>query len=331
MKELISIIVPVYNAGKYLSRCIKSILNQTYENIELILVNDASSDDSGKICRKYEAIDRRIIVKNHEINKGAGMARNTGLDAANGWYIMFVDSDDYVPKNYVEELYRLSKKTGSQMAACLGKETYNLSIETGIENSVLEPYEIMDCDTALENLCYQRKISPGPWAKIYERTLFEDVRFPNTGYEDLAVIYRLLHNARQIAYSPIEKYYYVQRAKNTTLGKFNEKKMDRIAVAEDMRKFIFKYHTDLREAVVVRCFLASIQTLNVLPLRMCKSSYTNILKSNIKKYRKYVLKNPKAKLSTRIMALCSYGGIYVLKVMGIAYNFSRGQYNVKLQ
>lgn len=109
MNELISIIVPVYNVSKYLDRCIKSLLSQTYKNIEIILVNDGSTDDSGDICNKYDKGYENVAVI-HKINEGLGYARNSGLDIAKGEYVSFVDSDDWVSERYIENLYKALKK-----------------------------------------------------------------------------------------------------------------------------------------------------------------------------------------------------------------------------
>lgn len=331
MNDLISIIIPVYNAEHYIDVCMESVLNQTYKDIEVILVNDASTDNSKEICFKYKENDNRVIVINKEVNEGAGFARNAGIDIAKGKYIMFVDSDDYIALNCVEELFNLLIKTQSDIAICLGQTVYKIEKNQDIENYKLDIHEEMNSEKAIEKLCYQKKILPGPWAKIFKRRLFNGIRFPNTGYEDLAVIYRLFDKAEKICFSPVEKYYYVQRSNNTTLGKFNDKKMDRIAVAEEMREFIYQNYNNLKAASDMRCFLAGIQSLNVLPYSMLNSSQAREIKKEICKYRKGTLMNKDAKAVTRIMALCSYCGFHFLKVLGSAYNIVRGGYRIKLK
>ena len=116
-KDLISIIVPVYNAEKYLAKCLESLISQTYKNIEIILIDDGSKDESEKICQTYCAKDARIIVKKQK-NAGASSARNRGVDLAKGKYILFVDADDYVSDDYIEYLYRLIKSHHTDIGIC---------------------------------------------------------------------------------------------------------------------------------------------------------------------------------------------------------------------
>lgn len=115
--ELISVIVPIYNTSKYLSKCIDSIINQTYKNLEIILVNDGSTDNSLDICNKYKLIDSRIIIINKD-NGGLSSAKNIGLDNHKGRYIAFIDSDDYVDNNFIGELYNNLISTNSDISLC---------------------------------------------------------------------------------------------------------------------------------------------------------------------------------------------------------------------
>ena len=114
---LISIVVPVYNVSQYLERCIQSVIYQTYENLDIILIDDGSTDNSGLICDKYAKIDKRIRVL-HQQNSGLSAARNAGIEIAKGKYITFIDSDDYVDSDYVSFLYDLIKRTGCSLEIC---------------------------------------------------------------------------------------------------------------------------------------------------------------------------------------------------------------------
>ena len=117
MKDLVSIIVPVYNVEEYLAECVDSLIDQTYESIEIILVDDGSKDKSGEICDFYKEKDNRVKVI-HKINGGLSEARNVGLKCAVGTYIMFIDSDDFINHNMVQELYKAISDTDSDIAAC---------------------------------------------------------------------------------------------------------------------------------------------------------------------------------------------------------------------
>lgn len=145
MDELISIIVPIYKVEKYIRRCVDSILNQTYENLEIILVNDGSPDGCAKICDEYTVKDSRIKVI-HKNNEGLGFARNAGLDCATGKYITFIDGDDYIGSEHLEKMYRSIKKTGTD--TCLGGHTkvyrekevkhYNVCVGSVYRNDVIQ-------------------------------------------------------------------------------------------------------------------------------------------------------------------------------------------------
>lgn len=117
MEDLISVIVPVYNVEKYIHKCIDSILNQTYENLEIILVDDGSPDNSGRICDEYAEKDKRIMVI-HKENQGVSSARNVGLDRMNGTYVIFIDSDDWVENNCIEILYNKAKENDADVVLC---------------------------------------------------------------------------------------------------------------------------------------------------------------------------------------------------------------------
>ena len=121
---LISIIVPIYNVEKYLVKSVNSIINQTYKNLEIILVNDGSTDTCGDICEKFKNIDRRIIVI-HKKNGGLSDARNAGLQVAKGDYIGFVDSDDWIEKNMYQELLNISLKENSDIVSCGVRKVWN--------------------------------------------------------------------------------------------------------------------------------------------------------------------------------------------------------------
>ena len=117
MDELISVIVPIYNVEKQLKRCINSIINQTYKNIQILLIDDGSKDSSGKICDDFSKYDTRIVVL-HQDNVGVSAARNKGIELAKGRYICFIDSDDYIEKNYIEELYQLMRDEKIDLGIC---------------------------------------------------------------------------------------------------------------------------------------------------------------------------------------------------------------------
>ena len=148
-QDLISIVVPIYNTEKYLKRCIESILNQTYQNLEVILVNDGSLDKSGQICNEYAKRDKRIKVI-HKENTGSAESRNIGIKYATGKLIGFVDSDDYIDKNMYEMLYKDLKKHDAEIAIC-NIQMVNEKFSKLKENKE-EPIRILDKKEALYSL-----------------------------------------------------------------------------------------------------------------------------------------------------------------------------------
>ena len=140
-EELISVILPIYNVEKYLEKCLKSVINQTYKNLEIILVDDGSKDNSPQICDEYAVKDKRIVVI-HKSNGGLSDARNAGIEIAKGKYIALIDSDDYVEKDYVQFLYQLIKENNAEMSICSHTVLYTnrtrIEKETG-EHLVLDP------------------------------------------------------------------------------------------------------------------------------------------------------------------------------------------------
>lgn len=195
----ISVIVPVYKAEDYLVPCVDSILAQTHRDLEVILVDDGSPDRSGAICDEYAARDSRVKVI-HKENGGVSMARNAGLDAATGEWIMFVDSDDLIDHRCAEFLLRALEQTGANLISCgidRFLETPNLC---GDDSFTQYPVEVFTRTEAMEK-AFQIGYTPNVPAKLISRTLFQTVRFPDAKRaEDLWVSYRVLDGCEKVAF-----------------------------------------------------------------------------------------------------------------------------------
>ena len=211
--ELITIIVPVYNVEKYLEKCIKSIICQTYKNFELILVNDGSSDMSGKICNKYAELDKRIKVF-HTTNKGVSHARNIGLDNANGQYIGFVDSDDFIEPNMYEVLLKKIKEEDSKIVVC----GYNVVLKKSIINRTKNIDKKLNCEEAIEEIFYGNTIQGFLCNKLFDRTLFLYKRLDENMdiCEDLYIVCNLIYEVNDISYTSECLYNYVMREDSAT-------------------------------------------------------------------------------------------------------------------
>lgn len=206
---LVSIIVPIYKVEPYLQRCLDSIVNQTYTNLEIILVDDGSPDGCPQICDEYATRDKRIVVI-HKENGGLSSARNAGLDVCKGEYISFVDSDDWVEKNYIESLLYIAIKENADIT--IGENfisrNKNISINKSYNTKV---YISKD---AIFHLLKNNHIAfTVSWGKLYKRELFSSLRFPIGKYhEDEFTTYILFYNSKKIAYTSEILYYYDQRA-----------------------------------------------------------------------------------------------------------------------
>lgn len=205
--EKISVIVPVYQEEKYLKRCIDSLINQTYPHLEIILVNDGSTDGSGQICDEYAEKYPQIQVV-HQENQGVSSARNTGLNRAAGDYIGFVDGDDWVAQDMYQHLYGILKDSNSQLSICREVRIRNQRAE----NPSSEPasFHLYKGNRGLSIFFKERNFFV--WNKLYCRTLLEGLSFRkrDTMYEDIYFTYQVMGRARGIMLSTAQKYYYNQ-------------------------------------------------------------------------------------------------------------------------
>lgn len=203
----ISIIVPIYNVEPYLRKCLDSIVGQTYRNLEIILVDDGSTDNCGAICDEYAARDGRIIVI-HQLNGGLSKARNSGLDIASGSYLGFVDSDDWIELDMFEYLISNALSEDANICICGRYEEY-------LQHSRSRGWprrELLTREDAMEGLLKNDLIQNFVWDKLWERKLFDNVRFPvGRTYEDIATVYHPFGKASKILCLPDAKYHYLQR------------------------------------------------------------------------------------------------------------------------
>lgn len=218
-QELISIIVACYNVEKYLDRCIGSIVQQNYTNLEIILVDDGSTDTTPSICDKWAEADNRIKVI-HKKNGGLSDARNTGIKLSHGMWIGFVDGDDYIRSTMYENLYNNRTKDGITVCG-YDRKIGNTEISCEGFSGVMTPIEAVYFYLNNEIRChYYEEVTffgSYAWNKLYDRNLFNDVRYP-TGkkYEDIFVIFDLLHIAKKICFIPSCEYVYVQNPNSIT-------------------------------------------------------------------------------------------------------------------
>ena len=211
---LISVIVPIYNIEQYVEKCINSICMQDYKNLEIILVDDGSTDRCGEICDKLAQTDQRIVVI-HKKNGGLSDARNTGIEKANGEFYSFVDGDDYILSNTISDLLMVSSKTGADVVACGFSHVTDAYFEgsggearfTGTCPGIWSGSESVVQMMTTNNICTVA------WNKLYKRSLFTDIRYPiGKLHEDEYTTYKLLYKSKIVAYVPEMYYKYYQRS-----------------------------------------------------------------------------------------------------------------------
>lgn len=203
--DLISVIVPVYNVESYLHRCVDSILRQTYKEFEIILVDDGSTDNSGKICDEYKSVDNRVKVI-HQSNKGQSVARNKGIDEARGKWICFVDSDDFIQDDYLEYLLGLCIKYRTKISQCGCVKGKDFVFPDEVADITEKKWQLEDL------YCSPKRLFRGiVCTKLFSRDLFQDYRFPaGKIFEDEDAAFILSYKAGEIAVSNRHCYYYYQ-------------------------------------------------------------------------------------------------------------------------
>lgn len=234
--ELISVVIPIYNTEKYLDDCIKSVVNQSYKNLDIILVNDGSTDKSKSICEKWQDKDDRIRLINQS-NMGASMAKNTGLDTIKGTLFMILDSDDLLHKNSIEILYKFMEKENSDIIeAChttIFKDFENINIQ---RNNKIENF---NAENALKELIISGKFHQTPWNKLYKTELLKDIRFPKGKYiDDEYWTYKLFASAKKITWINDVIYYYRQHEESTMGRQYSIKRLDAIDALYERYNFM---------------------------------------------------------------------------------------------
>lgn len=290
-EKLISIIVPIYNVEKYLNGCINSVLKQTYKNIEILLIDDGSTDDSKIICDEYAKKDTRIKVV-HKKNGGLSDARNVGIEKANGKYITFIDSDDDIKEDYIEYLYQLLFKNNTRMSiAAYTVISHNKMINIGLEYKE----EVLSTEKCLERLLCEEGFTISSCAKLYEKSLFDNVRFPvGKLNEDNGTTYKLIMQCEKIAYGSRSVYNYYKRENSIMTSDFNERKLDLIELTEQMCNAIDNKYPNLKESTEKKRITSRFSILRqMLNTKSADKEKIKEIENYIKSRKKEILKNKK--------------------------------------
>lgn len=262
--EKISIIIPVYNTENFISKCVNSFIEQTYSNIEIILVDDGSTDESSKICDEFHNKDSRVVVI-HKENGGPSDARNIGLENASGDLITFFDSDDYVDNNYIEYLYNILSKYNTQISAC----AYNIADENNSILFTIQGKKNEECISKTEfirRMLVEDGITVSPCFKLFRSSLLKNVRFPKGKlFEDNGTTYKIIDNCKtDISYGNKAYCYYVMRSNSQMRSNFNIKKMDMIELTDEMCDYLSIYYPTLKDSILRRRIYSRFNILRQL-------------------------------------------------------------------
>lgn len=298
----ISIIIPIYNAEKYLRQCFDSVINQTFKNIEIICLNDGSSDNSLKIIEEYQQKDKRVILVDLEQNKGISNARNEGIKCAKGNYVTFVDSDDYIEPDYIEYLYNILKTFNCKMSVSphnivkKGKKKKVFNIKTDYKLSSQE---------CIKKLLYNDGIDTSAWSKLYDKTLFDNIKYPEGKlFEDIAITYKLFIKSKEVACGHLAKYNYVVRDNSIVTKEFDKSKLDLVEMTDYMAADIVNFFPNLKKAALRRRVYARFSTLNQMAEvdKDNKDEVQEMIKF-IKKYKWNILTDINAPIRDKIAVL----------------------------
>ena len=257
----VTIIVPVYKVEKYLSRCVDSILNQSYPYLEIILVDDGSPDRCPAICDDYRRKDERIKVI-HKKNGGLSSARNAGMRAAGGNYFCFVDSDDYIQSDMIEQLVTAAQLMQVPISVCGFTSDAAL-----LQRGVTEEIKLYSASEAIREILLDRTICTSACAKLFDRSLFDDICFPEGMlYEDYGSTYKLIHKAGKLAFVDMKKYFYTYNPSGITKSAFSAKQMDYFCISDEIAQFVAENYPELKPLVFNRATNMAVSLFRKLAL-----------------------------------------------------------------
>ncbi len=310
--NLVSIIVPVYNVKPYLERCVNSLIGQSYQELEIILVDDGSTDGCGDLCDVLMSRDKRIWVV-HQENQGLSAARNAGIEAAQGEYLCFVDSDDYVNPEYVKYLYEMCTENEADIAICghliTKKGDYFKPIDFSKPVDVYFREEIFD--RFYTDMHGSIVIA---WNKLYKRMCIGDIRY-DVGmiHEDEATTFKFLYNAHKIAFGREVGYYYFDRSDSITGSAYSKRNLDILKAYENRLLFYKDHREDKLYDRECQFYLSEILN-QYRKVREFLEGDKDTLKMLREKYKKSYIESDRRKWSaTRrcVYALClMFPGLY---------------------
>lgn len=295
----ISVIVPVYNVEKYLGKCIDTLIAQTFTNIEIILVDDGSTDKSGTICDEYALKDSRIIVI-HKKNGGLSDARNVGIERAKGKYLGFVDSDDYIDEKMYEVLYSNLIQFKADMVMCGYYDCYENKLIKKQSSGNVMVWNNEEAVKALQNTL------PVAWNKLYKRELFNHLQYPvGRLHEDTFIILDLLKKTTTVVNVEEPLYYYIRREASITKSKFTTKNLDILDAWKkclDITRENFPNQVDVIQAKHLSAHFQVIDKIMLSNKKEYENELSNV-KAYINKHKNFILKSSIFTLKRKLMCI----------------------------
>ena len=315
MSYEISIVVPVYNSEKYLSECLDSILAQSYTNFELLLIDDGSTDFSGKICDEYDEKYDFVTVY-HNQNSGAAGARLFGTKKATGKYITYIDCDDFVAENYLEVLYSAIKKFNADIATA-GRSFLlpDGSLATNMDTSLQEAVCLTGSDS-VEQILYGKFCTTFCGNKLYRSEIITEIMpLPLKFGEDTSVTVQALAKARQVVHTGEILYFYRQHSESATHTKNNERFYDYVRLSDYFIDYFSSEAETVKKAVTVN--LVENNLYAYMKIANCENMQDEKkhISENIRKYRMNVILNKNAPMRTRLACIVSFAGMKTVKAV----------------
>ncbi|XOQ25504.1 MAG: glycosyltransferase [Mitsuokella multacida] len=312
---LISVVVPIYNVEKYLDHCVTSIINQTYKDFELILVDDGSPDNCPALCDQYVAAFPQVKVL-HKSNGGLSDARNAGMEMAKGDYITFIDSDDYIHPLYLELLLKGIQQTGADFSLIGFEQVYNTNAAHDIEKDavLIEKY---DAEDALCQVLYQKFHDVSASGILLPLTLAKKFKFPvKRKFEDLFTTYQYFLSADSVAFVNISAYYYLQRNGSIRGGRDDRTQMDMIEASNNLVRAC-AFNKSLKNAAISKRFnnFRFLLSLDLSGFKKRNPDVYNQIIHTIEKDKWTILTDQEARIENKAAALSLFFGVWGLRAL----------------
>lgn len=317
--DLITIIVPVYNVERFLPVCVESILQQTYRNLQILLINDGSTDSCPQICDEYALKDTRIEVI-HKLNGGLSDARNFGIEHAKGQYITFVDSDDVIASDMVEYLYLFLKKNHADISVCQPLRIAENGNSIDVKKTFFKDFVVSGNLACFHEFMAFRRIGIIACGKLYRTGLFREVRFPVERYhEDVFTTYKLIALSDKIAVGSKKKYGYRIRTASITQSSFSPKHLDAVIAKEELADFIIKHYPKEQNYAKIGIVYSATQCVFRMGCSHCYDKYyMHFLQSRFRAHEGAFLCHGKCKISTKIISIFSFFNVsFTIRIISL--------------